>query len=148
MAGAVHLYGVIADEQMGGVRRDVARPADHAEAIVAAEKEIVGDIEVARSGVFGPNAKPDVFEAAILDGESGGSENLFFSCKYGDVSVAESEAVEDVVRRGHDLKQDVIACAVENNVTVAGGFMVMGLSGAPFSDSVKVPSNGAARGST
>ena len=71
VARAVDLDGVVARQRVRAVRAGAgpqrAGPADQAEAIVAAEEEVVGDVEVARAGVLGPDAEADVLEAAVLD---------------------------------------------------------------------------------
>ena len=97
-----------------------AGPADEAEAIVAAEEQIVGDVEIAGAGVLGPDACAHVFEAAILHRESDGAQHFFLAGEDRDVGVAKREAVEDVIARRHHVEQPRIAVAVEDDFAVAG----------------------------
>lgn len=150
VAGAVDFDGVVAGEQVGGVGANVAPagagPAEEAEAVVAAEEEVVGDVEIGGAGVFGPDAETDVFEAAVFDGEVGGAGEFLFAGKDGDVGVAEGEAVEDVVGGADDVEQDVVAGAVEDDLAVAGGLDGDGLVGGGFKGEVEGAIEGGGEG--
>ncbi len=124
---SVDLDGVIAADFVGAIGASTtpkgASPSDEQVALLdAAQKDVVGDIEVARSGVFGPDTEANVFEATILDGEANRTGYRFESGEEGDIGVAESESVEDVVGGGADVEQAVVARTIEDDLPVAGGF--------------------------
>src|SRR5262245_16181772 len=91
-------------------------------AVVSSQKHVVGNIKVARPSVLRPDSKTDILKSAILDRESDGAENFLLPCKNGDIGVAQSEAIEDVVVRRHHIEQPMIAGPVEDNFAIAGSF--------------------------
>jgi hypothetical protein len=62
-------------------------PANKAEAIVASEEEIIGDVEIAGAGIFGPDAEADVFKAAVFSGEPDCAEDFFLAGENSDIGV-------------------------------------------------------------
>jgi len=74
-----------------------AAPADEAEAVIAADEQVVGDVEIVRPGELGPDAEADVFKAAVLDGEADGAGYLFLPGEDRNVGVTESQAFKDVI---------------------------------------------------
>ena len=126
VSGAVDLDGVVAADFVGAVGSGATPqrtgPADQQIALLeSAEEDIVRDVEVARSGVLGPHAEPDVFETTVLDGESHCSGNALEPREDGDVGVPEGDPVEDVMGRGTDIEQAVVARAIEDHLPVASG---------------------------
>ena len=97
-------------------------PTDEAHLVFAAQEEIVGDEEVARIGVLRPDAHADVFEAAVADCEGDRAHHFLFARKDRDLRIAERQAFEDVVLRGHHVEELVIARAVEDCLSVARAF--------------------------
>ncbi len=153
VSGAVDLDGVVAEHLVRAVGADRAPqgagPADEEIALLgAAEEDVVGDVEVGRAGVLGPDAEADVLEAAVLDGEADGAELFLAAGEDADVGVADGDAVEDVIGGGHHVKHVVVAGAVEDDLAVAGGLDGDGLVGVPFRVSDMVPSKGVIMGST
>ena len=127
VTGSVDLDGIIAADFVravgAGAAPQRAGPADQQVALLdTAEKDVVGNIEVARSGVLGPDAEADVLEAAVPDGEADGAVHLLESREDGDVGVAEGKSVEDVMGGSRDVEQAVVARAVEDDFAVTGGF--------------------------
>ena len=104
-------------------------PADETHLILAAKEQIVGDEEVARIGVFGPDACADVFEAAIAHREADRAHHFLIAGKDSNFGVAERETFEDVVMRRHDVEQLVVARAVKDRFSVARAFDGDGLLG-------------------
>src|SRR5207247_152874 len=93
VARAINFHGIVTGETVGavggywpraaaGLARDAA-PSDQAEAVVAAKKEIVRNVEIARARILGPDAKTDIFKAAILDRKPDGAEDLFLAGENG-----------------------------------------------------------------
>ena len=80
VAGPVDLDRVVAGEQVRAVRPGAGPqrpgPADQPEAIVAAEEQVVGDVEVARARVLGPDAEADLLEPAVLDRQRHGTGHV------------------------------------------------------------------------
>src|SRR4030095_2979582 len=107
---------VIALEQVravgSGAGPEGTRPADESEAVVAAQEEIIGNVKLARAGIFGADAEANILKPAVLDGQPDRSQDLLLSGKDGNVGVAESDAFDDVPGRGHDIDQAGVAGAV------------------------------------
>ena len=114
---------------MPAVRDAGLIPTDEAHLVFAAEEEIVGDEEVAGIGVFGPHAGADVLEAAVADREGDRAHHFLLAGEEGNLGVAEGQAFEDVVVRGHDVEELVVARAVKDRLAVAGAFDGDGLLG-------------------
>ena len=126
VARPVHLDGVVAADLMGAVRAGAAPqrsrpPHEQVPLLGAAEEDVVGNVEVARTRVLGPDSEPDVLEAAVPDREPGSPGDILESSEYGYVRVAEREAVEDVMGRGGDIEEPVVAGSVEHDIAIAGG---------------------------
>src|SRR5207244_2620273 len=83
--------------------------------------KIVGDVEIARTRVLGPDAKTDIFKAAVLDRKTDRSEDFFLAGEDGDVGVSESEAIEDVIAGSHHVEEPMVAIAVDHDLAIAGG---------------------------
>ena len=64
----------------------------------------------------------DILEAAVLDGEAYRTDYFFLTGEDGDVGVAEGEAVNDVVGRGHDIEEAVVVVPIEDNFAITSRF--------------------------
>src|SRR5204863_9352423 len=78
MPGAIHLDRVVAVDRMRAVQPRI-RPAEDPMAIVAAEEDVVGDVEILRSGELRVDADADVFNPAVADDEPRGASDVFHS---------------------------------------------------------------------
>ena len=124
--GSVDFHRVVTREQVRRVRADIAPsrsgPANKAVAVVAAQEQIVGNIELSRARVLRPDAESHVLEPAVAYRQIRRARKLLLAGEHRHVGIAEGDAVEDVVGRADDIEQHVIARAVENDLAVARGF--------------------------
>ena len=126
VARSVDLHGIVTADFVGAVGADTgpvsAGPPDEQVALFEApDEDVVGDVEVARSGIFGPDTEPDILEAAVLDRQSDRPQYVLEAGEDGDVGVAKRKPVEDVVSGCADVEEAVVARAIEDDLTVAGG---------------------------
>ena len=118
MAGAIDFDGIVipqfvraidAGHAGGGIVRqaELAVPADQKVArLGTADKDIVGNVKVARPGIFGPHAEADAFEARILDRQSDRPDHLFHAREDRDVGVAEGDAIENMMDEKEEKKEE------------------------------------------
>lgn len=90
--------------------------------VMSADKHIVSDIKILRSGIIGMNAYTDIFKTAFLNGESAGAGYVLFTCLNSNICVAKGYALKVVVISSFEVKKGVTAIAVEDDFTIACGF--------------------------
>ena len=124
MPWPVDLDRVIAREQVGAVGPCAGPhrscPPDQPEAVIAAEKQVVRNVEVTGAGILGPYSESDLLKAAVLDRQSYRAEHLLLAGEDGHIGVANRQSLEDVIPRRHDVEQPVIAGPVEDHLPIAG----------------------------
>src|SRR5690606_32373538 len=95
-------------------------PTDHAHLVFTTEKEIVGNQEVARTGVLRPNSRADVLEAAVAHSLRLGAHYVLLARKVCHLALAERQRLETALLRCYVCKNPGVASAVEVGVSVAG----------------------------
>ena len=96
-----------------------AGPADHPFGIVAADEDVVGDVEVVRTGIVGPHASTDVLEAAALDGQPFRSNQELCAGENAVLGVPERDPLEVVMVSPAHVEQCEVTVAVEDHLAVA-----------------------------
>ena len=97
-------------------------PTEHAPRVVAADEDVVGNVEVARTCELRRHTDADPLDAVVADGQSLRARDVLHAGPERDFGIANREAFEDVMVGGHDVEQPERAVAVEDDLAVAGGF--------------------------
>ena len=121
VARPVHLDRVVAVDGMRAIDAG-ARPAERAVVIVAADENVVRDIEARRSRKLGVDADPHALEPAVPDREPRGARDVFDAGPERHLGVPKRDPLEDVVGRAHHVEQPERAVAVEDHLAVARRF--------------------------
>src|ERR1700727_2720778 len=90
--------------------------------VIAADKRIVGDGEVARTGIAGVDADADVFKAAMFYGQAAGTGDKLHSRLDRDIYIANRNSIEVVVVAALQVEQGEVAQAVKDHFAIAGRF--------------------------
>ena len=94
-------------------------PADQAVTVVAAQDDVVGDVEILRAAYCGVTADAHVLDAAVPHREAFAARHVLQPGEESDVGVADRESLENVVVGGHDVEEPVAAVPVENDLAIA-----------------------------
>jgi hypothetical protein len=124
MTGAVDLHGVLRQQRLreaGQVLPCAPNPTHQARGIIAADKNVVGDIKVARPTPVAEDAAPDAFQPRVFQSKSDGPQDALAAEEEGYVGIADSNPFEVVVIRSRKVEQNSVASAVENDFAVARG---------------------------
>src|ERR1700729_4322263 len=90
--------------------------------VIAADKRIVGDGEVARAVIAGVDADADVFKAAMFYGKAAGAGNKLHARLDCDIGIAKGNPLEVVVVGSLQVEQSEVAKTVKDHFAIAGGF--------------------------
>ena len=88
--------------------------------VVAAEKDVVRDVEVLRPGVLRVHSDADVLNPAVPDRQSFRAGHVLHAGPECHLGVADRQALEDVVFRAHHVEEPKRAVTVEDDFSVAG----------------------------
>ena len=117
MPRAVDLDRVVAVDRVGAVEPRVC-PAQNPMPVVAAEKNVVRDVEVLRPRVLRVHSDADVLDPAVSDRQALRARHVLHASPECHFGVANRQALEDVVFRAHHVEETKRAVAVEDRFAV------------------------------